>query len=165
MYEPIPPSGRCRPLMSCKRARPGAGSVPTATVLGWALPRTQRPITRGWLTKRPPLPRLVSALMCPANGPLESRVCTYRNRPRLGPASNTNPTSHHAGLSANGPLVFNMAVTVSAGLQKKVGLPDYGSLGASCHVEFEIDRSMLDQNLDGFHQKVADAFAACRQAE
>ena len=23
---------------------------------------------------------------------------------------------------------------------------------------------MLDQNLDGFHQKVADAFAACRQA-
>ena len=57
-----------------------------------------------------------------------------------------------------------MAVTVSAGLQKKVGQPDYGSLGASCHVEFEIDRSMLDQNLDGFHQKVADAFAACRQA-
>ena len=57
-----------------------------------------------------------------------------------------------------------MAVTVSAGLQKKVGLPDYGSFGASCHVEFEIDRSMLDQNLDGFHQKVADAFAACRQA-
>ena len=57
-----------------------------------------------------------------------------------------------------------MAVTVSAGLQKKVGQPDYGSFGASCHVEFEIDRSMLDQNLDGFHQKVADAFAACRQA-
>ena len=57
-----------------------------------------------------------------------------------------------------------MAVTVSAGLQQKVGQPDYGSLGASCHVEFEIDRSMLDQNLDGFHQKVADAFAACRQA-
>ena len=57
-----------------------------------------------------------------------------------------------------------MAVTVSAGLQQKVGLPDYSSFGASCHVEFEIDRSMLDQNMDGFHQKVADAFAACRQA-
>jgi len=47
-----------------------------------------------------------------------------------------------------------MAVTLSVGLQKKVGLPDYGSLGASCHVEFEVDRSLLDSNLDGFHQKV-----------
>ncbi len=57
-----------------------------------------------------------------------------------------------------------MAVTLSVGLQKKVGLPDYGSLGASCHVEFEIDRSLIDDDLDGFHQKVASAFAACRQA-
>ena len=57
-----------------------------------------------------------------------------------------------------------MAVTLSVGLQKKVGLPDYGSLGASCHVEFEIDRCLIDQDLDGFHQKVAGAFAACRQA-
>jgi hypothetical protein len=57
-----------------------------------------------------------------------------------------------------------MAVTLSVGLQKKVGLPDYGSLGASCHVEFEIDRSLIDQDLDGFHHKAAGAFAACRQA-
>jgi hypothetical protein len=57
-----------------------------------------------------------------------------------------------------------MAVKLSVGLQKKVGLPDYGSFGASCHVEFEIDRSLIDQNLDGFHQKVAGAFAACRKA-
>ena len=57
-----------------------------------------------------------------------------------------------------------MAVTLSVGLQKKVGLPDYGSFGASCHVEFEIDRCLIDQYLDGFHQKVAGAFAACRQA-
>jgi hypothetical protein len=57
-----------------------------------------------------------------------------------------------------------MAVKLSVGLQKKVGQPDYGSFGASCHVEFEIDRSMLDQDMDGFHQKIADAFAACRQA-
>ena len=57
-----------------------------------------------------------------------------------------------------------MAVKLSVGLQKKVGLPDYGSLGASCHVEFEIDRSLLDNDLDGFHQKVRGAFAACQQA-
>ena len=57
-----------------------------------------------------------------------------------------------------------MALKLSVGLQKKVGLPDYGSFGASCHVEFEIDRCMIDKDLDGFHQKVAGAFAACRQA-
>ncbi len=57
-----------------------------------------------------------------------------------------------------------MAVTLSVGLQKKVGLPDYGSFGASCHIEFDIDRSLIDTDLDGFHQKIAGAFAACRQA-
>lgn len=57
-----------------------------------------------------------------------------------------------------------MAVKLSVGLQKKVGLPDFGSLGASCHVEFEIDRGLLEHDLDGFHQKVSDAFVACRQA-
>jgi hypothetical protein len=57
-----------------------------------------------------------------------------------------------------------MGVKLSVGLQKKVGLPDFGSLGASCHVEFEIDRSLLDHDLDGFHQKVSDAFVACKQA-
>mgnify|MGYP003351377640 CR=1 FL=1 len=31
-----------------------------------------------------------------------------------------------------------MGVKLSVGLQKKVGLPEFGSLGASCHVEFEI---------------------------
>ena len=57
-----------------------------------------------------------------------------------------------------------MAVTLSVGLQKKVGLPDFGSLGASCHVEFEIDRSLIDHDMEGFQRKVASAFAACRQA-
>jgi hypothetical protein len=57
-----------------------------------------------------------------------------------------------------------MAVKLSVGLQKKVGLPDFGSLGASCHVEFEIDRGLLEHDLDGFHRKVSDAFVACRQA-
>ena len=41
--------------------------------------------------------------MCPANGPLESRVCTYRKRPRLGPASNTTHVPSR-GVAANGPL-------------------------------------------------------------
>ena len=57
-----------------------------------------------------------------------------------------------------------MAVKLSVGLQRKIGLPEFGSLGASCNVEFEIDSSLLEHDLNGFHQKVSDAFVACRQA-
>jgi len=57
-----------------------------------------------------------------------------------------------------------MAVQVSVGLQKKVGLPEFGSYCASCHVEFEVDRGLFERDLDGFHQKVSDAFVACKQA-
>lgn len=57
-----------------------------------------------------------------------------------------------------------MAVKLSVGLQKKLGLPGYSSVGASCHVEFEVDSSMIESNLDGFHNKVNGAFVACQQA-
>jgi hypothetical protein len=52
---------------------------------------------------------------------------------------------------------------VNVGLTKKIGLRDYGSLGATCAVEFESDHGLLD-DLDGFHQRVKNVFAACRQA-
>jgi hypothetical protein len=57
-----------------------------------------------------------------------------------------------------------MSAKLSVGLQQKIGQPDSGSLCASCHVEFEIDQSMLDSDLDGFHQQVRHSFAACQQA-
>jgi hypothetical protein len=57
-----------------------------------------------------------------------------------------------------------MALKLSIGFQKKVGLADYGSLGANCHVEFEIDPTLLQSNLDGFHEKARQAFVACQQA-
>ena len=57
-----------------------------------------------------------------------------------------------------------MAVKLSVGLQQKVGQPEYGSLGASCYLEFEIDRSLLESDRDGFQQQVRSAFAACQQS-
>ena len=57
-----------------------------------------------------------------------------------------------------------MAVKLSIGLSKKMGLPRYSSLGASCYVELEIDPSLLDSNLTGFHEKVSRTFAVCQQA-
>lgn len=57
-----------------------------------------------------------------------------------------------------------MAVTVTVGLQKKIGLPAYGSLCASCSLEIEVDQSCLEHNREQFHEKIAYAYQACRQA-
>jgi len=57
-----------------------------------------------------------------------------------------------------------MPMTLNVGLSKKVGLPDYGSVGASCSVQVELDAQLLREDLDGFHVQVCNAYAACRQA-
>jgi hypothetical protein len=54
---------------------------------------------------------------------------------------------------------------LSIGLSKKIGLPDYGSLGATCNLELELDQSLIvSDDLDGFHDRVRRTFVACRQA-
>jgi hypothetical protein len=57
-----------------------------------------------------------------------------------------------------------MPLKVSVGLSKKIGQPDYGSLGASCHVEYEADSVLLFHDLDTFHRQVKAAFVSCKQA-
>ncbi len=57
-----------------------------------------------------------------------------------------------------------MPLKLNVGLSKKIGQPDYGSLGASCHVEVELDQSLVFDDLDGFQERVTRAYAACRQA-
>src|SRR5436305_1979882 len=57
-----------------------------------------------------------------------------------------------------------MPLTLKVGLSKKVGLPDYGSLGVSCNVQVELDATLLLNDADGFQHKVRQAYLACHQA-
>ena len=57
-----------------------------------------------------------------------------------------------------------MALKLNVGISKKVGLPGYGSLGASCNLEIELDQSLLFENLEGFHQRAKQVYTACCHA-
>ena len=57
-----------------------------------------------------------------------------------------------------------MPLKLNVGVSRKVGLPDYGSVGASCNLEMELDSALLERDLDGFHARDRDAFVAARQA-
>jgi hypothetical protein len=53
---------------------------------------------------------------------------------------------------------------LNVGVSRKVGMPDYGSIGASCNLELEIEASLIDKDLDGFHSQVHRAYQAAHQA-
>jgi hypothetical protein len=57
-----------------------------------------------------------------------------------------------------------MPLKLNVGLSKKLGLPGYGSLGVSCHVEIELDQALITSDLDGFQDRVRRTFVVCRQA-
>ncbi len=57
-----------------------------------------------------------------------------------------------------------MPLKLNVGIQKKHGLPNYSSVGATCHVELELDQSLLVDDLDGFHDRIRRTYAACRDA-
>ncbi len=57
-----------------------------------------------------------------------------------------------------------MPLRLNVGVSRKVGLPHYGSIGASCNAEIELPQDLLDHNLPQFHDRIRTAYAAVQQA-
>ena len=57
-----------------------------------------------------------------------------------------------------------MALKITLTVGKKLGTANYGSLSATCGVEFEADSGLLPGDAAAFHDRVARAYAACRTA-
>jgi hypothetical protein len=53
---------------------------------------------------------------------------------------------------------------LNVGVSRKVGMPDYGSVGASCNLEVELDAGLLERDLDGFQARIRGAYVAAHQA-
>ncbi|MCG8585790.1 MAG: hypothetical protein MI757_13875, partial [Pirellulales bacterium] len=57
-----------------------------------------------------------------------------------------------------------MPLKLTVGVTRKIGLPNYGSAGASCYLETDVDGSLEFANLSVFQSQVEQAFEACRRA-
>src|SRR5689334_5385302 len=57
-----------------------------------------------------------------------------------------------------------MPLRLNVGVTKKVGLPEYSSIGASCHLELELSESLFHADLDALQRQVRDVYVACNQA-
>jgi hypothetical protein len=57
-----------------------------------------------------------------------------------------------------------MPLKLNVGVSRKMGLPDYGSVGASCNLEMELDAGLLERDLDGFQARIRGAYVAAHQA-
>ncbi len=57
-----------------------------------------------------------------------------------------------------------MPMTVKVGLTRKLGQPEFGSLGASCDIQLELDGALLFADPDALQEKIRSAYAACEIA-
>ena len=56
-----------------------------------------------------------------------------------------------------------MGLKLKRRVSRKVGLPDYGSVGASCNLEVELDAGLIDRDLDAFHARVRGVYVAAHR--
>lgn len=56
-----------------------------------------------------------------------------------------------------------MGVKLNVGYCQKIGLPNYGSEGAHCNVEVEVDTALLN-DANTFQQRIQGIYATCRAA-
>jgi hypothetical protein len=53
---------------------------------------------------------------------------------------------------------------LNVGVSRKVGMPDYGLIGASHNFELAIEALLIDKDLGGFHSQVRRAYLAAQHA-
>ncbi len=57
-----------------------------------------------------------------------------------------------------------MPMRLSVGLSRKLGLPDYSSIGANSQLELELDQALFQGDLEGFRQQIRQMYSACTEA-
>jgi hypothetical protein len=57
-----------------------------------------------------------------------------------------------------------LPLKLNVGVNRKMGLPNYGSVGASCNLELDLDVGLLERDIDGFHAQVRGVYVAAHQA-
>jgi len=57
-----------------------------------------------------------------------------------------------------------MPMKLNVGVCRKIGQPDYGSLGASCNLEVELSGTLISDDPQAFHRHVREVYTACEQA-
>lgn len=57
-----------------------------------------------------------------------------------------------------------MTMKINVGLSRKVGQPNFGSLGASCHIDLEIDPQTASLGPEAIQRQITGTFAVCKQA-
>ena len=57
-----------------------------------------------------------------------------------------------------------MPIKLNVGVSRKVGLPDYCSVGASCNLELELETALLEKDLEGFHARIRKAYSREHQS-
>ena len=57
-----------------------------------------------------------------------------------------------------------MSTKINVGLSRKIGQPNFGSLGASCHIDLKIDPQAASLGPEAIQRQIMTAFTICKQS-